>query len=96
MCYYKIDVVREMAKTPILSLDCVDVLLSSLRRVMMTISIMLQVNFLGWHRFVICNPLWVKPLRRTPYLLGQIGLVGNSPSSRDIVYCENLALYRLP
>ena len=35
----------------------------------------------GSRRFDGCNPFWVCPLRRTPYRLGQIGIVGNSPGT---------------
>jgi hypothetical protein len=66
-----LDAITEMAETPILSSDCVDALPSSrLKRTTMAVSTRLQVNFLGLRRFVVCNSLWVKPLRRTPYLLG--------------------------
>ena len=65
------DAPRQIAEKPILSLTCVDALPSSrLSRITMTISVILQAEHLGVRRFVVCNSLWVKPLRRTPYLLG--------------------------
>lgn len=71
MWYYQIDAPREIAEMLILSLTCVDALSSSrLSRITMAISFVLQAEHLEVRRFVVCNSLWVTPLRRTPYLLG--------------------------
>lgn len=61
------DAPRQIAEMLIISLTCVDGSPSKhLRRTTMSISMILQAEHLGVRRFVLCNPLWVKPLRRTP------------------------------
>ncbi len=55
-----------MAETLILSLRCIDALPGScLRSIAITISNVLQVKIWGVRRFVVCNPLTVRLLRRT-------------------------------
>jgi hypothetical protein len=60
-----------MAETLIFALRCVDCLShQGLRTVTMAVLTVLQVLCLGVRRFVVCNPLSVCLLRRTPYRLG--------------------------
>ncbi len=49
----------------------------------MTISTILQAEHLGVRRFVVCNPLWVRSLKRTLPTRWETQLNGNSLSNAE-------------